>query len=159
MTSRFLASEILEMNVTEERHGAAFYQALSESADHPEIQKAAADIAKQEHEHEIRFAQLRDEFELQEVDNMIESEEYQTYIESISGNKIFPNEQAAISTAARLSDKEALDFALKTEVATLQLLNELKRHIDKQHHSVIDETIAEEEHHIQQLEALKLKLE
>lgn len=155
MNNRFLISEILEMNVTEERHGAAFYQALSETAKHPLIQQKAAEIAKQEHEHEIRFARLRDEFELGESDNMIETEEFQTYLETLSGNKIFPNEDAAITTAARLSDKEALEFALKTEFATLQLLQELKQHIDEAHFSVIDETIHEEEQHINQLETLK----
>ena len=42
MANLFLASEILEMNIAEEQNGAAFYQALSESAQSTALKKSCS---------------------------------------------------------------------------------------------------------------------
>jgi len=157
MANLFLASEILEMNVSEERNGAAFYTALSESAESGILREAAADIAKQEKAHEIRFARLLDEVEDREPEESYPGE-FEAYINSLMRNKMFSDEDAARTMAQKSSDVDAVKFALKTEQATLNLLNELKKHVEGRELEVIDLTIEEEEEHVRQLNSLLEKL-
>jgi rubrerythrin len=157
MANLFLASEILEMNVSEERNGAAFYQALSESAKSKTLRKAAAEIAEQEKAHEIRFAQLLDQVEGREPEESYPGE-FDAYIQSLMRNKMFSSEDAARTMAQNQNDVDAVKFALKTEQATLNLLKELKKHMAEKEMAVIDLTIEEENDHVKQLNQLLLEL-
>ena len=148
MANLFLASEILEMNIAEEQNGAAFYQALSESAQSTALKKAAHEIAEQEMMHEKRFAQLLAEVEHREPEESYPGE-FDAYIQSLMRFKMFPDKESAIAEANQLDDIPAVEYAIKTEQATLNLLNELKKHIDS--HVIIDLTINEEKDHIEQL--------
>lgn len=156
MKNIVLISEILEMNIAEERNGAAFYEALSESAKNAKLRTIAAAISQQEKEHEIKFARMRDEIEEETNNFMPDSEDYESYLGSIIGTKIFPNEDAAIGAAARLTDEQAIKYALRTEQSTLNLLNELKKHVESKYLDIISETIKEEENHIKQLNTIQI---
>ena len=158
MQSKFLAVEILEINIIEERNGAAFYTTLAESADSALLQKAAAAIAEQEKEHEIRFARLRDELE-SDAENLPETDEYETYLNNLLGNRIFPDEDAAVNAVASMDDKTAVKYALRTEHATLKLLEELKKQVNPDALEIIEMVASEEHQHIAQLESLLEQLE
>jgi rubrerythrin len=153
MANLFLASEILEMNVTEERNGAAFYLALSESAKSNKLRLAAATIAEQEKMHEQRFARLLQETEQRNPDESFPGE-YDAYLQSLIRYKMFSDEEDARAAAVSQSDTEAVKFALTTEQATLGLLNELIRHVDSNEKKVVNLTIEEENQHVAQLKSL-----
>ena len=72
---------------------------------------------------------------------------------------MFEDEDHAILLAKSKTDKEALEFALRTEQATLDLLNELKKHIDISELPFVELTIEEEEEHVEQLNELLGSLE
>ncbi|MGQ9629344.1 MAG: ferritin family protein [bacterium] len=158
MANLFFASEILEMNVTEERNGAAFYQALSKSAKSKTLKDAAAQIAKQEKEHEERFKSM-----LEKLGKPSQPEsypgEYDAYVRALLEDKIFPDDKAAERMAkSAKSDLEAVNTALSTEQRTLLLLNELRKHVDPKEVSYVDATIEEEQSHLVQLTDLKKML-
>lgn len=158
MANLFLASEIIEMNIIEERNGAAFYAALAEATSNPKLRDAVAKIATQEKMHEIRFTQLLEKLEKAEPQESYPGE-YDAYLQSLLRNKMFSDEDDAIASASNLSDKEAIEFALRTEHATLNLLQELKKHIDERDLGVVQETIAEEQNHVKELEAILKQIE
>ncbi len=157
MENLFLASEILEMNIEEERNGAAFYLALAEKSDNKLVQSVARDIANQEIMHEKRFKELLDRVQVREFEEQYPGE-FGSYIDRLKGHQIFNNPPEAAETAKKTPDIEAIQLALKTEYATLKLLNELRRHIDKSEIQYVDITIQEEEDHVKQLNDLLSKL-
>ncbi len=150
MANLFLAHEIVAMNVTEEHNGAAFYEALAQSAESAALRTAAAVIARQERTHEERFARLAESLEQQPSAESYAGE-YEAYVEQLWQNKMFTDEQDAIDTATSLDDLAAVEFAMQTEEATLNLLRQLVREIDPRDLPVVQETITEEEAHLDQL--------
>jgi rubrerythrin len=157
MANLFLASEILEMNVVEERNGAAFYSRLSERSLNPEIKKQAAEIAVQEKHHETLFTKLLQECEQPDPVETYPGE-YDGYLQALLKNKMFSDEQDAALKAEQWSDQEALEYALKTEQATLNLLKELAKHIHPKELPIVQLTVDEEENHITLLNELLRKL-
>ncbi len=157
MANLFLASEILEMNVTEEHNGAAFYGALSQNAKSEVLREAAAAIAQQELRHEARFARMLDALPAAEPHESYPGE-YDVYIQQLVKNRMFSDEEDAIATAIALSDKAAVEFAMQTEQATLNLLRELEQHIDPRELPLVQETITEEEEHLVQLKKIMANL-
>jgi rubrerythrin len=147
MANLFLASEILEMNVLEERNGALFYSRLSEKATDPLIKKRTAEIAEQEKYHQALFARLLDECEQADP---VESYpgEYDGYRQALLKNKMFVDEEDAATKAVQGTEKESLEYALKIEQAALNMLIELAKHIDPKELPTVQLTVDEEENHI-----------
>ncbi len=157
MANLFLASEILEMNVQEERNGAAFYSRLAEKSAHPLVKKQAAEIAEQERHHEALFGRMLQECEPVEPHEAYPGE-YDAYRQALLKNKMFADEQDAMEKAEQWTDQEALAFALKTEQATLNLLKELTKHIDPRELPLIQVTVDEEANHVKVLNELLQKI-
>ena len=158
MANLFFTSEILEMNVTEERNGAAYYQALSESAQSLTLRDTAAQIAEQEKHHEQRFKSMLEKLKKPKPMESYPGE-YNAYVQALLDDKIFPDDKAAqeMARSAR-SDLEAVNTALSMEQKTLLLLNELRKHVNPKEISYVDATIEEEQAHLVQLTDLKKKL-
>ncbi|MBN2355815.1 hypothetical protein JXO59_06855 [candidate division KSB1 bacterium] len=153
MANLFLASEIMEMSIIEERNGAAFYAALADATSNEKLREAAAAIAAQEKMHELRFTKMHEQLEQSEPSESYPGE-YDAYIQSLLRNKMFSDEEDAISSASNMNEKEAIEFALRTEQAALNLYHELQKHIDQRDLDAIQETITEEENHVTQLQEL-----
>jgi rubrerythrin len=153
MANLFLAAEILEMNVTEERNGAVFYGRLAEKSTNSLVKKSAAEISQQEKHHEALFRKLLEERERPEP---VESwpGEYDAYLQALLRNKMFSDEDDAAARAEQMTDRQALEYALQTEKATLHLLKELAKHIDPKDLPVVQLTVDEEENHVQVLNEL-----
>jgi rubrerythrin len=150
MANLFLAAEILEMNVTEEHNGAAFYQQVAAKSTNPLIKKQAAEIAESEKHHEAQFQNMLAGLERPEPRESYPGE-YDAYVQALLKNKMFDDEEDARQKAGQWSDREALEYALKTEEATLTLLRELCKHIDAKELVIVKVTMDEEENHIRVL--------
>jgi len=158
MPNLFYASEILQMNVTEERNGAAYYQALSESARTETLREMAAQIAQQEKQHEERFASMLEGLDKPRIRESRPGE-YDDYVKALLDDRIFPDDEAAAEMArSEESDLEAVETALSMEQKTLLLLNELRKFVAAREVSYIDAAIDEEKAHLVQLTELKKKL-
>ena len=157
MANLFLASEILEVNISEEINGAAFYAAVAECAQNELLKKTAAQIAEQEKDHASRFCDLRDEIKKKEPSELY-SKGRDEYLSWITNSKMFADRDAAEILARSKSDEETVRFALKIEEASLTLLRELETHVDKTGRGVVRLTIEEEKQHVQLLSALMEKM-
>ena len=150
MANLFVASEILEINIAEEKNGVAYYGTLANSAKSEVLRKAAAEIAAQEKTHEKRFTELLEKVREREPQETYPGE-FDAYIKALMGNKMFDNEENARETAKSKSDVDAVKLAIQTEEATLKLLHELKKHVEKDELKYVLLTIEEEEDHVTQL--------
>jgi rubrerythrin len=157
MANLFFASEILEINITEELNGAAFYAALAQTTKNPQVARVARDICEQEKSHAKRFSELKQilKSEEQPVPGKKPTLEYLSWI---SEQAVFTTEDAAKQLAAQGTDKETIRFAIKIECATIELLKELKKYIDKKDKVIIELVLDEEESHIKQLDQLLKEL-
>ncbi len=157
MANLFVASEILQINIAEEKNGAAFYGTLANTAKSKTLRKAAAEIAVQEKNHEKIFTDLLEKVREREPQETYPGE-FDAYIKALMGNKMFDNEEIARETAKSKSDEEAVKLAIQAEKATLKLLNELKQHVEKEEEKYVLLTIQEEEDHVTQLNEILEKL-
>jgi rubrerythrin len=64
---------------------------------------------------------------------------------------MFDNEENAREIAKSKSDADAVKLAIQTEEATIKLLHELKKHVEKDELQYVLLTIEEEEDHVTQL--------
>ena len=158
MANLFLASEILEINIIEERNGAAYYISLSESTKNKELAKAAAEIAEQEKTHEKRFTKMLDQVRAREPEESYAGE-FNSYIQALMNEKMFPDEEAARIAAMNKSDEDAIYIALKTEEATLKILNSLKENVDSSEMKYVDLTVKEEQDHVARLNQILKNLQ
>lgn len=147
------AAEILQINISEEINGAAFYAALAETAKSIKVAAAAEEIAEQEKFHAQRFDKLRDRLQTDEQD-IVPPKIKDDYLKWIGEQAMFTTEDAARVLAQGKSDREAVEFALKVERAAITLLTELKKYMCSCDWDVVDMTIDEEKVHIQQLNRL-----
>ncbi len=158
MKNQILAVEILELIVREESNGAAFYEALAESARNKYVKELGGQLAEAEKAHEITFARMQDDLEMNNNSPLEEDDESNTYIETLAGGRIFASEEAAVTTAVQLNDRQAVKFALKIERATINLYNELLQVTDKQASLIVKKAINEEKKHVTMLEDTIKKL-
>ena len=158
MANLFVASEIIAMNVTEEKNGYEFYQALSQSAHSQKLREAASRIAKQEKRHEERFRKWLDELEPHQPNESYPGE-YDAYVKALLRNKTFPDDEAARKMALEAeTDLSAVEIALQMEKNSLLLLQELRKHVPEKDLAFVDATVREEEDHLAQLTDLREEL-
>ncbi|NOZ56580.1 MAG: ferritin family protein [Calditrichaeota bacterium] len=159
MANLFVASEIVAMNVTEERNGYEFYKALAATAKTQKLREAARRIAEQEKRHEERFRRWLDELgEHQPTESY--PGEYDAYVKALLSNTTFTDEEAARKAAEGAeTDARAVEIALQMEKNTLLLLQELRKHIPEKDLKLVDETVREEEDHLVELSQLKDELQ
>lgn len=157
MANLFFASEIVKMNITEEKNGAAYYTSLSNSAKSKALRKEAARIAEQEKMHEKLFTELSERLGEPTVDETYPGE-YQQYVDALLNRKIFPDEDSAVKMASEKSDVDAVNLAIETERNTLLLLEELRKHVPDNELKYVDETINEERQHLIDLNKILEKL-
>ena len=158
MANLFLASEIVAMNVTEEKNGYEFYTALCKTARSQKLRETAARIAQQEKRHEERFRKWLDELEPHEPTESYPGE-YDAYVKALLRNKTFPDEEAARKMAQEAeTDLRAVEIALQMEKNTLLLLQELRKHVPEKDLAFVDATVREEEDHLAELTDLRDQL-
>jgi rubrerythrin len=158
MANLFLASEILEVSISEEINGAAFYAAVAESAQNEILKKTAAELSEQEKNHATRFYGLQEELKKTEPSTLY-TRGRDEYLNWIVNSKIFTDSDTAEILARSKSDEETIQFALKVEEASLTLLRELETHVDEDGRHVVQLTIEEEEQHVQLLTDLMKKIQ
>ena len=157
MQNLLFANEILTININEELNGAAFYAALAESTKNQRVAQVAEDLAEQEKYHAERFAKLQQELKGEESGNPdVRTKEYLSWL---AEKAMFKTADSARLLAGSGDDISIVRFAIKTENATIELLNELKKYVSGNDAEVVDATIDEEQDHIEQLTELLKELE
>ena len=154
----FDVGELLNAAVKDEETGIAFYKALAEATQRPDVKAQCIAISKQEQVHAERFRKMLDA-----VGEYKPSEEYpgqyENYLKALLENRAFPEpEKAAERARAAVGDAEAIDIAMRLEKDTLVFLREMKSLVPGTHGDMVDEVIREEQNHLTELAGLKRSL-
>ncbi len=150
--------ELIKMAVKDEETGIAFYQALAESTDQPEIKDGIQAIAAEEEHHRDRFkGMLEKAGEWEPVEEY--SGQYEDYVNALLENRAFPKpEDAAEEARSVANDAEAIDIAIGLEKDTLLFQQEMRGFISPEYNDFVDEIIDEERKHVKDLTRLKSSL-
>ena len=115
-------------------------------------------LAEQEELHEKTFRGM-----LETIAEDRPPEEYagqkSAYVQVLLDSRVLPNAEAGQAALAKMTeDVEAIDFALGFEKDTILFMQEMREMVPATHGATVDELIAEEKRHVQQLTAAKSQL-
>jgi rubrerythrin len=158
MAGMFEVTELVKVGVEDERTGVAFYQASSAKARSKDLKRIFADLAEQERYHQKRFEQLlRDLGGYKSPERY--SGEYASYLEALTTDRAFPDEDTALKKVAGGGDDRSLvEMASRFERDTLGLMNEMRKLVREQDRPVVDQLIREEQGHLVTLSVARDKL-
>ena len=149
MSKMFQIAELVQVGIDDEKSGVAFYSALAEKVKDPELRKTFADLAEQERYHQRRFEQMLKDMGGEYKPAETYPDEYLAYVHTLTTQRAFPDEQAAIKAAADCADDlSAVDLSLRFERDTLILMNEMRGMVREQDRKIVDELIGEEQSHL-----------
>jgi len=156
--SVFDVRELINMAIKDEETGAAFYRALAEATQKPQIKKACLEIAGQEERHRERFQAILDEIGEFQADERHPGE-YEEYLKVLLETRAFPAPEAAAAEArTATSDADAIAIAIRLEKDTLLFLEQMKGFVRQKESEHIQTIIEEERQHLVDLTRLKAKL-
>lgn len=163
MTIPFNAEEILDMAITIEKNGAAFYREAAKQTEDPETKKFFESLVTMEEEHGRNFSALKDRWV--QADNRTRlfdpDEDAAKILDAWAGGFVFDvRESASSPLAGGEAPEEILRIALRAEKdSTLFYLGLREALKDPGDVKMIDAIIAEEMSHIAELNVIFARLE
>lgn len=150
--------ELIKMAVKDEETGIAFYKALAEETQQPEVRDGIQAIAEEEKHHRDRFKGMLDKAgDWAPVEEY--AGQYEDYVNALLENRAFPKpEDAAEEARGVSSDAEGIDIAIGLEKDTLLFQQEMKGFIGQDYTEFVDDIIDEERKHLRDLTKLKSAL-
>jgi rubrerythrin len=155
----FSAGELYAIAVGIEKNGVAYYSALSESVDNPQLKKTYLDLAEMERGHIRVFEDLRAALvHSGPVVTPDVEEEYDAYLKALIGSAVFSDDKVARELALRVSGTaEALQLAIGAEKDSILFYTEMKGLVPAREREAVERIIREEKTHLRDLSALKQK--
>ena len=151
MTS-YTASEVIQFAISIEETGKDFYQTLGEQfSRHPGVASLFLDLARQEGDHKIFFQQMGERAKNWETDSPL-TEEYFLYLRGFADHTIFDAKKSGPDLAHITDPAKAIEFSMGRELNAVNYYRELKQMVPEQEASFLDEIIAEEQSHFNQLQ-------
>jgi rubrerythrin len=146
------ASDVFELAMQLEKSGEAFYRAVAEKSESPEVRSLFEDLAEQEGKHYEVFAKLRQTAR----DTVLMSDEewdwYLGYLNATVQNAFFEGPDKALAAAEQVTDeKQALRMAIGFEKETLLFFYDMRDAVYEADRKSIDKVVAEEKAHIRRL--------
>jgi rubrerythrin len=143
--------EILTMAMEIEKSGKAYYTAVAEGTDDPEMRDFFRFLADEEDRHYAYFSRLEEEAPALEI-NQADWEEISEYIRATTDSRFFLGEDRAIHQAKQASGiLEAVDTAIGFEKDTLLFFYELYQITPAASKKAAGDIIDEEKRHIRML--------
>jgi rubrerythrin len=154
----FTGSELLNIAISIEKNGAAFYGSLVELAGDGEAREMYRQLAAKEREHmDIFQKMLASVADYQPPETF--TEEYDAYLKALVDSAVFTNDQVARETAQKAgSDMEAIQIGLRAEKDSIIFYYEMREVVRKQEREAVDRIIEEEKSHVRQLLDLQKRL-
>lgn len=158
MSISFSISELINIAVSIERRGVAFYDTMSKSTENQAARDSFYYLADMEREHVKIFQRLLGEVDKYHVSGSY-SGEYVAYLQALVDSSVFTDEMATSEMVTRAgSDIEALELAIGAERDSILFYYEMREIIPQQAHTTVNKIITEEKSHLRQLSELKKKL-
>ena len=152
----FTAGELFDIAVGIERNGAAYYDALAQTATDEELKKTYGFLANMELHHVDVFQQLRSAAESGPVVPQVDEAEYGGYLQALIDSSVFTDDQVARDMAKRAAGPaEALQIALGAEKDSILFYSEMRDLVPQREREAVAEIIREERKHVRELSELK----
>lgn len=148
----FEAAQALEMAMRIEENGEAFYRAVAEKSDDPELKKLFEDLASQERGHYRAFRRMAQDVEPAPALPGQVAEDYQAFLEVALDQAVFGGEDKALRIAERAGDRDAaLRAAMGFEKDTMLFYYDLREMVGEADREAISAIIGEEKKHLARL--------
>jgi rubrerythrin len=135
-----------------EKSGEAFYRAVAQKADSPEVRALFEDLADQEVIHYKVFSRLFQAIQSKPFMTDDEWDLYQDYLESTVQSAFFEGYDKALSVAEEVKgEQEALKMAIRFEKETMLFFHDLYDVVPEADKETIGKVIAEEKRHVRRL--------
>ncbi|HUV39548.1 MAG TPA: ferritin family protein [Planctomycetota bacterium] len=144
MAGMFDVRELVKVAVSDEKTGVVFYTEAAAKTKDAKLRGTFEKLAEEERGHEKHFRGM-----LEQMGDVKPPEqysgEYTAYLESLTSDRAFPDDAAAVEAVKRCSsDLEVLDLALSIERDTLILMEEMQKLVAERDRRIV-ETLADEE--------------
>lgn len=155
----FTGNQIVEMAITMEQDGRAFYVSAADSAPSAEVSRLCRRLADEELEHEQTFRAMLDETEGTEAWGESYAGEHAGYIQALLETRALPSaEQGEHLAGESVSGLEALEFALQFEKDTVLFYGEMLGFAKGRYRDTVEGIIAEEKTHVARILGLMQQL-
>lgn len=148
----FRASDVTELAMELEKSGEAFYRAVAQKADSPEVRALFEDLADQEVIHLRIFNRLFQAIKSKPFMTDEEWDQYQDYLEATVQSAFFEGHDKALSVAGDVNgEQEALKMAIRFEKETMLFFHDLYDIVPESDKETIEKVIDEEKRHVRRL--------
>ncbi|MEA1965019.1 MAG: ferritin family protein [Candidatus Aerophobetes bacterium] len=159
MSIFFSVQEVVEMAISTERSGQAFYQTASKSAKKKNLRELLQYLAEEEEKHLKTFQGLYDKLKEREEPAPYNWEEAKLYLKALIDSRFFTGPDKAIQMAREAkSEIEALNSAISFEKETLLFFYEMLEVVSPPENDLVKKIIQEEKKHIRKLSSMKSRL-
>lgn len=155
MGNIFSGSEIVELGIQIEKNGRDFYNTLVSQSKDEKIRGVFKFLANEEEKHIKIFAEILAKVEKYEPQGL-GADDYYAYMNALASEHIFTQKDKGVEAAKNIkADSEAIDKGIGFEEDSIVFYNGMKKVVPVDEHKIVDEVIAQEEKHLQQLIGLK----
>jgi len=159
MSIVFSPGELINIAIGIERSGITFYDIMARTTDNEMAREIFEEFVTMEREHLNLFQDI-----LREVGNdqppKTSTPEYSGYLQALIDDAVFTNDAIMSEMVTQAdSDIKALEVGISAEKDSILFYHELKVIMPRHTIPALDRIIAEEKSHLQQLTAIKKKLE
>ena len=155
----FSMEEVIEMAVTTERSGQAFYRNASQAAKSNDLKKLFQYLAEEEEKHLRTFEGLYNALKEKPETTPYNWDEAKLYLEALVDSKFFASPEKAINLAKKAKDElEVLYAAIDFEKETLLFFYQILEMIRSQEQELVRKIIEQEKRHVQRLSTMKSAL-
>ena len=158
MGNIFAGSEILELGIQIEKNGQDFYNTLSGQTKNDKAKELFVFLAGEEARHIQAFQKILEKTTKYEPAGL-DADEYYAYMNALASEHVFTQKDKGAEIARGIkSDSEAVRMGIGFEEDSIVFYRGIKKIVPEYDQKVVDELIAQEEGHLQQLIGLKAKL-
>lgn len=150
----FSGEEIIRLATEIEKAGKAFYDAMVQKVDDPELKKVFTFLAGEEEQHIADFTRLGEKLAKDVVPNESYVGEYGDYIKAIIDSHIFNQNNVADLVKNIKVFKEAVAIAFRFEKDSIMIFQEFLNVVDESGKEIVQKLIDEERQHIRKLALL-----
>lgn len=155
----FSMQEVIEMAVTTERSGQAFYQSAAKVARKDNLKELFQHLAEEEEKHLKTFQSFYNTLKKEAEITPYNWEEAKLYLEALVDSKFFASPEKAINLAKEAKDElEVIYAAIDFEKDTLLFFYQILDMIRSREQELVKRIIEQEKKHIQRLSATRSKL-
>ncbi|MFA5393026.1 MAG: ferritin family protein [Candidatus Ratteibacteria bacterium] len=145
----YSACEIIKVAIEIEKNGYQFYTEAAKLTRSNSVAELFQNLAREEIQHQTFFEGLAKLIPCKEVNGTNQPDEY---LSAIADASIIQQKRGIkLVTEKRLTDQEALDFAVQVEKNAILYYTELLRFVTEKERGMVEELVAEEKKHLTNL--------